>query len=211
MSALTQLVRTLCAGDPAPEEAFAAAFAEVTAEVTAEVSARGGTPAEIGAMLGSLAARMRADDAVAFVRACRTTQPPVPVPGGAKPSVNLVGTGGGRPTFNVSTTTAFLLAAAGVTVIKTGSGAYSGRSGFAETAAALGVLRNLDWPELLDVAQRVGMVLVHPSRYAPVLGTLALAIKPASMKAVGGFVNAIGPLLAPVAVDHRVFGASSER
>ena len=203
MSALTSLVRALCAGEAAAEGAFADAFAEVTAGAAA--------PAEAGALLGALAARLRSDDAVAFVRACRRAQPLVPVGGHGRPSVNLVGTGGGRSTFNVSTTTAFVLAAAGVTVVKTGSSAYSSRSGFAETAAALGVLRNLEWPALVEVAERVGLVLVPPSRYPPVLGTLAATIKPASMKAVGGFVNAIGPLLAPVAVDHRVLGASTER
>jgi anthranilate phosphoribosyltransferase len=175
------------------------------------VAAGDAKPAEVGALLGALAARCRADDAVAFVKACRRFQPVVSVAGGAAPTLNIVGTGGGRSTFNISTTTSFLLAAAGVVVVKTGSGAYTSRSGFVETAALLGVLRNLGWPELTSVAHKVGLVMVPPSRYPAVLARLAASIAPASFRTLGGFLNGVGPLLAPVAVDYRIYGASSVR
>ena len=194
------LLRALGKAAPIPEADLQTALSMV---VKGAVGA-----AEAGFLLGALAARGRSEDGVAFVAACRALVPPVRL-GSTDRLVDVVGTGGGRSTFNVSTAAAFVAAAAGVSIAKTGSRSYSGKSGFVETASSLGILPDLDWLELGQVLDEVGIVLVPPQRYAAPLASLARTISPASWKTLGVFVNAIGPALSPVSADVRVWGAST--
>ncbi len=195
------ILAPLLGGAPVQRDALRAAFTEV-------LEGRASS-AEVGAFLGGLAGRARSSDAVEFVAACRAMQPQVDFRRPGQLTVNLVGTGGGRSTFNISTASAFVLAAIGVRVVKTGSGAFSSRSGFAETASALQVLKPLPFETLQQISDAVGIVLVHPSAYPAPLRGLAETIRPASFRQLGGFVNTIGPLLSPVIVDLPVMGASS--
>jgi anthranilate phosphoribosyltransferase len=59
----------------------------------------------------------------------RNPQPDPPT----KPTVNIVGTGGGPSTFNLSTASAFVAGALGARVIKTGSRAYASKTGSASS------------------------------------------------------------------------------
>src|SRR5581483_9944020 len=66
----------------------------------------------------------------------RNLQPARP----AQPTVNIVGTGGGPSTFNLSTASAFVAAAMGARVIKTGSRAYASKTGSIDLLDRLGIL-----------------------------------------------------------------------
>jgi len=167
--------------------------------------------AEVAAVLGCLLGRHDGRDAATVVSAIRRLSPPKRIAGTAdSPTVNIVGTGGGPSTFNISTATSFLLAAAGLKVIKTGSTAWRSRSGFMEVAMALGCLKeSLTWDHIEAVADETGIAFVPPALYPPVLRDTASLLTPAVFRRVGYYINIIGPLLSPVAVDFRFLGASS--
>src|SRR5262245_50018567 len=97
------------------------------------------SPIEVGGVLGYLLGRMNGSDAYTFAAEIRRQHPQRTVcPDLGLPIVNIVGSGGGMPTFNITTITAFVVAAAGVVVLKTGSAAYRSTAGFADVAARLG-------------------------------------------------------------------------
>lgn len=167
--------------------------------------------AEIGAVLGYLLGRHGGDDAAMVVAAIRQTTLRTRIAGSKEsPTVNIVGTGGGPSTFNISTATSFLLAAAGLTVVKSGSTAWRSRSGFMEVAMALGCLReSLTWDQVNVVARNTGIVFLPPALYPAVFRDIANALTPEVFRKVGYYFNIIGPLLSPVAVDYAFIGASS--
>ena len=125
-------------------------------------------------------------------------------------TVNLVGTGGGPSTFNITTTAAFVVAAAGVVVVKTGSGACRSKAGFADVAAKLGTLKlSMPWDMIQSIAEDVGIVFVPLTHYAPVLGPFEQVLTLPVHRHIAAYLNKIGPLLSPVKVDHQVIGANS--
>ncbi len=124
-------------------------------------------------------------------------------------AVNIVGTGGGRSTFNISTTAAFVAAAAGAVVIKSGSSSYTSKCGALDLLKALGINLNISFERFESMVADIGLGFVNPAWYAPVLRRLAVAILPDKLKKVGGFVNVAGPLLSPVDVGARLIGVKS--
>ena len=167
--------------------------------------------AEVAAVLGYLLGRLDSLDAAALVSVLRGLHPQRTLAlGSDHPTLNMVGTGGGPATFNITTTAAFVVAAAGPVVVKTGSAACRSKSGFADVAASLGTLKvAMPWPEIEAIAGDVGIVFVPPSYYAPQIGTLSQMLAPAAFYNVAAYLNKIGPLLSPVRVDHRFIGANS--
>lgn len=127
----------------------------------------------------------------------------------SKPIVNIVGTGGGVSTFNVSTTAAIVAASAGASILKSGSFAYSSKSG------SLDILRQIGAPLCDQVSsideslQRSGIAFLSPKLYDPFLTRLAMAILPFELKKIGSFVNKAGPLLCPFQVHSQVTGVAS--
>ena len=163
------------------------------------------SPAEVAAVLGYLLGRLNAEDAAALASVVRSQHPQrqMKLPE-SHLTVNIVGTGGGPATFNITTTASFVVAAAGLTVIKTGSHAFRGKSGFADVAARLGTIKvSMPWDHLEATARDIGIVFVPPSYHVPVLGQLANSFSPDVFRKVGGYLNKLGPILSPLRVDHR--------
>lgn len=169
-------------------------------------------PTEVAGVLGCMLGRHDGDDAAKIVAGVRRNTPRTKIRGtGHSPTVNIVGTGGGPSTFNISTATSFLLAAAGVTVVKSGSTAWRSKSGFMEVATALGCLElSLTWENVDAIARKTGIVFLPPNLYPPALRDIAALLQTEVFRKIGYYINIIGPLLSPVAVDYAFIGASSK-
>lgn len=122
--------------------------------------------------------------------------------------LEIVGTGGdGAHSFNISTTSAFVLAAAGVKVAKHGNRAASSNSGAADCLEALGVNINLEPEKCRELLETVGISFFFAQKYHT------------SMKYVGGIrkelgirtvFNILGPLTNPAHPVYQVLGVYDE-
>ena len=146
--------------------------------------------------------------AARFVGAVRRTWPVRALPG-AEHAVNIVGSGGGARTFNISTSAAFVAAAAGARVLKSGSRSYHGASGSLDVLQVLGVFMPSSAEGLSEMLEDCSVAFVSTPHYAPVLGHMARRLGLHSFREVGGFLNRVGPLLCPYEVRAQLIGASS--
>jgi anthranilate phosphoribosyltransferase len=126
----------------------------------------------------------------------------------ARPTVNIVGTGGGPSTFNLSTASAFVAAAMGARVIKTGSRAYASRTGSVDLLDRLGIPQTGSYEQTEELLDAYGIACAGPFVYPKELRLLARAILPFGMKTVGRFFNVIGPFLAAIPVTTQITGVS---
>lgn len=118
--------------------------------------------------------------------------------------LDVVGTGGdGAHTFNISTTTAFVLAGAGVLVAKHGNRAASSRAGSADVLESLGV--NLDaTPDIVeDAIDTLGVGFMFARNYHPALRHAAPVRADLASRTV---FNILGPLSNPAGATHLVVG-----
>lgn len=162
---------------------------------------------EAAAVLASLSTRSPDTDTVGALFDCldsRRAAPAVALPG----AVNIVGTGGGPRTFNVSTAAAVVAAACGVRVVKTGSRSYTGRYGSVDLLGRLGVPLTSSYDETAETLDRLGIACAGTFVYPAEIGLLAKAIVPLDLRAIGGFVNTVGPFLADVPVTAQLTGVA---
>lgn len=122
--------------------------------------------------------------------------------------VDTCGTGGDRRnTFNISTTTAFVVAGAGITVAKHGNRSVSSLCGSADVLRALGV--NIDLPP-----ERVAACINHIGigfLFAPIFhGAMKHAIVPRQEMGIRTIFNVLGPLTNPAGATIQVLGVYSE-
>lgn len=141
----------------------------------------------------------RADD-----RAGGRTDEPRAFPG----AVNIVGTGGGPPTFNISTAAAFVAAALGVPVVKTGSRAYTSRWGSIDLLDRLGVAQTKTYDETAARLDRHGIAFAGFFVYPAELTTLARRLVPLPMRAFGHVLNTLGPFLPALPGTSQLTGVS---
>ncbi|MFD3680858.1 hypothetical protein [Streptomyces sp. NPDC058613] len=135
-----------------------------------------------------------------------------PAPAATTPwehTVNVVGTGGGPRTFNISTASAFVAAAAGVKVVKTGSRAYTSSLGSVDLLERLGIRLTSSHTHTEDTLAAHGIAFAGPYVYPAQLTRLARTTAPLSMKPFGRFLNALGPFLADLPVSAQLTGVSA--
>jgi anthranilate phosphoribosyltransferase len=119
--------------------------------------------------------------------------------------VDTAGTGGGRPSFNVSTTAALIAAGAGCAIAKHGNRTATGLSGSADVLEALGVRIDLS-PELVGrCLDEIGFgFMFAPAHH----GATRYVIPVRSSLAVRTIFNFLGPLTNPAGARRQLVGVS---
>lgn len=171
--------------------------------VMEQIMAGRATPAQIGGFL--IALRLKgetADEVTGLARAMRRNA--VSVHSRQPLLVDTCGTGGdGVGTFNISTTTAFVVAGAGLAVAKHGNRSVSSRCGSADVLQALGVNLELSPEEVATCIDEVGIGFL----YAPLLHpAMRHAIGPRREMGVRTVFNLLGPLTNPAGAQVQVVG-----
>ncbi|MDH3348026.1 MAG: anthranilate phosphoribosyltransferase [Desulfobulbaceae bacterium] len=118
--------------------------------------------------------------------------------------MDIVGTGGdGSGTFNVSTTTSFVVAGAGVTVAKHGNRAISSKCGSADVLEGLGVDLSMSADRVGECVRKVGIGFL----FAPMLhGAMKHAIGPRREIGIRTIFNILGPMTNPAGANVQLTG-----
>ncbi|MCI5147141.1 MAG: anthranilate phosphoribosyltransferase [Candidatus Electrothrix sp. AR3] len=118
--------------------------------------------------------------------------------------MDIVGTGGdGSGTFNVSTTTAFVVAGAGIPVAKHGNRAISSSCGSADVLEALGVDLSMPAERVAACIRTVGIGFL----FAPMLhGAMKHAIGPRREMSIRTIFNILGPMTNPARSNVQLTG-----
>ncbi len=173
------------------------------AEMMGEIFSGEITNAQIGAFMAALATKGETFEELAgAARAMRkkalrieTTAPDL---------VDTCGTGGDSAgTFNISTTAAFVVAGAGVTVAKHGNRSVSSKCGSADLLEVLGVKLDTD-PEVVEEAvAEIGIGFLFAPLYHSAMRFAAPARKELGIRSI---FNMLGPLTNPAAANCQVLG-----
>lgn len=128
--------------------------------------------------------------------------------GALEHTVDIVGTGGdGSSTFNVSTTSIFVAAAAGCHVAKHGNRSVSSKSGAADVLEAAGLRLDLNPEQVARCVQEVGVgFMFAPAHH----GAMKHAIGPRRELGIRTIFNVLGPLTNPAGVRQQVLGVYSQ-
>ena len=168
----------------------------------------GSTPAQIGGFLIGL--RMKGetvDEIVAAARVMRELAAHVEV-SDTRYLVDTCGTGGdGANTFNISTASAFVVAAAGAKVAKHGNRSVSSKSGSADVLEAAGVNLDLSPEQVGQCIEQVGVVFMFAPKHH---SAMKHAIGPRKEMGVRTVFNLLGPLTNPAGAPNQVLGVFSK-
>ena len=162
------------------------------------------------AFLAALSTKSTRAETIAEISGCaaamRELATPVPHPG--LKVLEIVGTGGDRSnTFNISTTSAFVIAAAGVKVAKHGNRAASSKSGTADVQEALGVNIQQSPEKALEMLNDCGMCFLFAQKYHSAMKYVGPIRKELGFRTV---FNILGPLTNPANPDFFLLGVYDE-
>ncbi|MCF8069950.1 MAG: anthranilate phosphoribosyltransferase [Desulfobacterales bacterium] len=161
------------------------------------------TDAQIGAFMAALATKGETFEELAGA-ATAMRKKAVKVQTSANTVVDTVGTGGdGLNTFNISTTTSFVVAGCDIIVAKHGNRGVSSKCGSADCLEALGVKLDTD-PEIVEEAIReIGIGFLFAPLYH---GAMKYAINARKQIGLRSIFNMLGPLTNPAAANSMVIG-----
>lgn len=122
--------------------------------------------------------------------------------------LEIVGTGGdGAHSFNISTTSAIIIASAGVKVAKHGNRAASSKCGTADCLEALGVNINLSPSKCVDLLEKAGICFFFAQKYHTSMKYVGAIRKELGIRTI---FNILGPLTNPASPDMQLLGVYDE-
>jgi anthranilate phosphoribosyltransferase len=193
---LTRAIEAVASGHDLAQEEAASVLAEIMAGDASETQiaaflialrTKGETVAELAGLAGTM-------------RALAT-----PVPCAREDLVDTAGTGGGRPTFNVSTTAALIAAGAGCALAKHGNRSATGLSGSADVLEALGARIDLAPEAVARCIDEAGFGFM----FAPAHHQATRFVVPVRKElAVRTIFNFLGPLTNPAGARRQLIGVS---
>ena len=159
------------------------------------------------AALSTKSAKMETIDEISgCAAAMRAHATPVPHPG--MEVLEIVGTGGdGAHSFNISTTSALVIAAAGVKVAKHGNRAASSNCGTADCLEALGVKISLPPEKCREMLEKVGICFLFAQAYHTSMKYVGAIRKELGFRTV---FNILGPLTNPANPSMQLLGVYDE-
>ena len=174
-------------------------------EVMDQIMSGKATEAQIGAFITALRMKGETIDEIAgAARVMRKKALKVDAADSGEILVDPVGTGGDASgTFNVSTTTAFVVAGAGIPVAKHGNRSISSHCGSADVLEALGVDLGLSAEQIGQCVRKVGIGFM----FAPMMhGAMKYAIGPRKEIGIRTVFNILGPLTNPAGANVYLLG-----
>jgi anthranilate phosphoribosyltransferase len=183
--------------------------ADEAAAVLAEIMAGNASEVQIAAFLIALRTKGETVEEIAgLARTMRELATHVPVAHARDDLLDVVGTGGGRQTFNVSTTAALIAAGAGCTVAKHGNRSATSLSGAADVLEALGARIDLGATAVGRCVDEVGFGFM----FAPTHHAATRYVIPVRRQlAVRTIFNVLGPLTNPAGVTRQLTGVADRR
>jgi len=167
------------------------------ADFLSALSERGETPAEIAAFV------------TAFLE--HAVDPGISAAESDEPLIDVCGTGGDKLNlFNVSTASVFVLAGAGVRVVKHGNRGITSKSGGADVLEALGIRIDLPPEQFADCLREVGAGFLFAPMYHPAFKAVVPVRQQLAQEGKRTIFNILGPLLNPARPSHQLIGVFDE-
>lgn len=173
-----------------------------------EIMSGNATPAQIGSFITALRLKGETvDEITGAARVMRKKATKVSIDSAKIKDgiiLDVVGTGGdGAKTFNVSTTTAFVTAGAGIIVAKHGNRAVSSKCGAADVLENLGVKLDIKSSDVESCINKIGIGFL----FAPVFhGAMKYAAGPRKEIGIRSVFNLLGPLTNPAGATVLLLG-----
>ncbi len=172
-------------------------------EVMEEILAGKATSSQIAGFLVALRAKGESIEEIAAAAEVLRAKAGVS-PSAETALVDTCGTGGDAlNTFNVSTTAAFVVAAAGAKVAKHGNRSVSSPSGSADVLEAAGVKLDLSPAQVRRCLMEIGIGFLYAPCYYSTLCQVATVRRELKVKTL---FNLLGPLLNPFGASHQLLG-----
>ena len=162
------------------------------------------TDGQISAFLVALLMKGVTLDETAYIanamrKVCVPLQPKV-----TSEMMDTCGTGGGLSTYNISTATAIIAAAAGIPIAKHGSRSISSLSGSADVLEALGVNINLTPAQAEELIEKINIAFIYAPLFHPVMCKVLPSEAALGIKTI--FYTVIGPLINPAFAPRHLLG-----
>lgn len=164
------------------------------------------TATQNAAFLAALSTKSTKAETIDEISGCAAAmrEHAIPVPHPGMEVLEIVGTGGDKSnSFNISTTSAFVVAAGGVKVAKHGNRAASSKCGTADVQEALGANISQNPEKALDMLKKVGMCFLFAQKYHAAMKYVGPIRRELGFRTV---FNILGPLTNPANPDFFLLG-----